>query len=52
VPVEAQQSLGIGDMPQLFADDYLVASRNNIRRIAHQASTFNEGKPIFTGGCC
>ncbi len=36
VAVEARPSLGIGDMPQLFADDYLVASPKNIRRIARR----------------
>ena len=48
--VEAQQPLEIGNTPQLFADDHFIASRNNIRRIAHQATTLNDGKPIFTGG--
>jgi len=48
--VKAQQPLEIANVPQLFADDHLIDSRKNIRRVAHQSTTLNDGKPIFTEG--
>jgi len=42
----AAEPLQFSNAPQLFADDYLVETTDNIDRVAHQAQRHNDGKPI------
>lgn len=48
--VGEEDGIRIGNAPQLFVDDYLIASIENLQRVDHQAVKLNGGKPIFTGG--
>ena len=48
--VAEEDAIRIGNDPQLFVDDYLVASIESLQRIDHQAVKLNGGKTIFTGG--
>ncbi len=48
--VAEEDAIRIGNDPQLFVDDYLVASMENLQRVDQQAEKLNGGKPIFTGG--
>ena len=51
IPVSsAEDAIRIGNTPQLFVDDYLIASMETLRRVDHQAMKLNGGEPIFTGG--
>ncbi len=47
---EALKPLSIGNRKQLFVDDYVVARKENVRRVLHPAKKENDGKPIFSEG--
>lgn len=47
---EDLKPLEIGNRKQLFVDDYVVARKENVRRVLHPAKKENDSKPIFTEG--
>lgn len=42
--------IGVGMRKQLFVDDRVVEGRSGLRRVFHQATKANDGKPDFTQG--